>query len=116
MTEPRVEPSSSPATGSEAIDEWMDEALAPFALFVDALTIGAEPLLAAPPGLAPDGRAEGMYVEELRVDLPVELEILVDDSGAVRLAGSPPTQYTQTTIMPVFHQMTLSVTAKRSDG
>ena len=41
--------------------------------------------------------------------MPVENGVTVDDDGKVTLHGSPPTQLTETTILPVFHQMKLKV-------
>jgi len=39
------------------------------------------------------------------------MDVLVEESGRVRLAGAPPTQYTKTTILPVFHRLTLNIGA-----
>jgi hypothetical protein len=48
-------------------------------------------------------------VEQVEVDMPVEIRVEVDEQGQVRLMGSPPTQRTETTILPVFHQMKLRI-------
>jgi len=50
-----------------------------------------------------------MTVENVNLDMPVEIGITVDDNGKVILNGSPPTQRTKTTILPVFHQMKIKV-------
>ena len=94
----------------------MDAALAPFSLLVDALTVADEPMVNPLPGLAPEGYAEGLYVERLQMALPFEIQVDVDDAGHVRVAGAPPTQTIRTTIMPVLHSMTLHVVGRRSDG
>jgi hypothetical protein len=52
-------------------------------------------------------------LDEAIVELPIELSIGVTDQGTVALATAPPTQHVETTYMPVFHQIRLSV---RSDG
>lgn len=50
-----------------------------------------------------------MTVENVNLNMPVEIGITVDDNGKVTLSGSPPTQRTKTTILPVFHQMKIKV-------
>lgn len=50
-----------------------------------------------------------MTVENVNLDMPVEIGITVDDDGKVQLKGSPPSQRTKTTILPVFHQMKIKV-------
>lgn len=51
-----------------------------------------------------------MLVEEMRLDLPIELGVVTHESGRVELASAPPTQHVQTTYMPVFHRLRLTVT------
>jgi 2,3-bisphosphoglycerate-dependent phosphoglycerate mutase len=46
-----------------------------------------------------------------RLDLPIELDVGVTDEGTVALAGAPPTQHVETTYMPVFHRISLSIRA-----
>ncbi|WP_414573171.1 hypothetical protein [Nostoc sp. CCY 9925] len=55
-----------------------------------------------------------MTITQLTVDMPIELKVTVNHDGKVNLKGSPPTQLVKTTIMPVFHQMRLTVV--REDG
>jgi hypothetical protein len=50
-----------------------------------------------------------LEIERVNVELPIELGIAVDDEGAVTLSGSAPTQTTETTILPVFHRMSLQI-------
>jgi hypothetical protein len=50
-----------------------------------------------------------MTIEELTVDMPIELKVIVDNDGKVDLMGSPPTQLVKTTVMPVFHQMRIRI-------
>lgn len=55
-----------------------------------------------------------MTIEQLTVDMPIELKVMVNPDGTCIVTGSPPTQGIQTTIMPVWHQMRLRVV--REDG
>ena len=50
-----------------------------------------------------------LTVEQLQVEMPIELRVTVADDGSVSLQGAPPTQRTETTILPVFHQMKLRI-------
>ncbi|MEO1209368.1 MAG: hypothetical protein AAFX78_07480 [Cyanobacteria bacterium J06638_20] len=56
---------------------------------------------------------QGLTVEEIKVNMPVELRISVDDAGQVTLRGAAPTQRTATTVLPVFHQMQLCIVEDR---
>jgi len=47
--------------------------------------------------------AGAIYVDELRVTLPIELSIEVDAQGHIALAATPPSQHLETTVMPVWH-------------
>lgn len=79
--------------------------LSPFAAFVEGL---------ADLDLDTAEESGGLLVEEVRLELPVELRVEVDEHGQVRVSGAPPTQHVETTVMPVFHRMSLRVT--RNDG
>lgn len=50
-----------------------------------------------------------MRVERVNMSMPIELDLLVHDDGSVVLGGSPPLYYTETTLLPVFHQLALTV-------
>lgn len=50
-----------------------------------------------------------LHVDRVRVDLPVEIDVHVDDDGRVRIRSSPPSQHVKTSVMPVFHQMRLTI-------
>ena len=95
-------------------EAWMDDAVAPFRLLVDALAATSDAFVAPP--MAPQGPAEGIYVDTMAVTLPFELDIRVEPEGVVRLAGTAPTQYTRTSVMPVFHRLSMRVTGVRTDG
>ena len=56
-----------------------------------------------------------LYASSIKLNLPIELQIEVDeDTGKVELGTAPPTQQIETTFMPVFHQLKLTIT--ESDG
>ena len=80
----------------------------PFAEVVEMLT-GWDEILADPQ------TGSTMHVEAVKVEMPLELKIQADDTGNVSLRGSAPTQNTETTIMPVFHRLKLTVEVDRGD-
>jgi hypothetical protein len=64
---------------------------------------------------ATDDEGGTMDVEEIRLALAIELEVRDADGDAVRVTGSTPTQMTETTVMPVFHRLTMRIT-RESDA
>ena len=54
-----------------------------------------------------------LTVEQIKVDMPIELRVSVDDAGQVTLKGAAPTQRTETTVLPIFHQMQLRIVEDR---
>ncbi|MFG6107474.1 hypothetical protein U2F10_34915 [Leptothoe sp. EHU-05/26/07-4] len=54
-----------------------------------------------------------LTVEEIKLDMPVELRVIVDEAGQVTLKGAPPTQRTATTVLPMFHQMQMHIVEAR---
>lgn len=54
-----------------------------------------------------------LTVEQIKVDMPLELRVSVDDAGQVTLKGTAPTQRTETNVLPVFHQMQLRIVEDR---
>jgi hypothetical protein len=78
-----------------------DESLLHFSAFVESLTadLGGR--------LTDDDDIASMSVEEVLVTMPVELEINIDENAHVVVGGAPPTQRTETSVMPVFHRLTL---------
>lgn len=74
----------------------------PFWELVGALVAVSEPVQ------TPDGGVAAV-IEEMELDLPVELDVLTVCDRLV-LAAAPPTQQTETTVLPVFHRFRLRVT------
>lgn len=93
MTEPDVP--ETPASAYDPAD------LPPFAEVVGALADIDD---------ATDTDDGTMDVEEIRLGLAIELEVRDADGPRPRVTGSTPTQWTQTTIMPVFHRLSVRIT------
>lgn len=49
--------------------------------------------------------AEAMTVTEIAVDIPFEMQLDHDDQGEMQVRGAPPTQRTETSVLPVWHQL-----------
>jgi hypothetical protein len=81
--------------------------LMPFAQLVDELTSYEKQIGDPQIGCV-------MHLEQVTVDMPIELKVVVNHDGTVNVKGSPPTQLVKTTVMPVFHHMRLRVV--RDDG
>jgi hypothetical protein len=43
------------------------------------------------------------YIHEFKIEMPVELELLVDDEGKVEIRSAPPLYYVDTTFRPSYH-------------
>lgn len=43
----------------------------------------------------------------VEVGFPLQLDLQVGENGQVVLGGSPPLYYTETSVLPVFHQLSL---------
>jgi hypothetical protein len=82
----------------------VDEYLHPFS----TLCVGIADLDAE---LVHDDFGVAMRLEQAKVDLPIELDVYTTPDGRVEIASSPPTQQIETTYMPVFHRIRLTVTA-----
>jgi hypothetical protein len=77
-----------------------DDELPPLRALVSGLTEGLDFLVADEHG--------ALIPESLEVDLPIELAA-DGASGGLTLRASTPTQYTATTVMPVFHRLRLRI-------
>jgi hypothetical protein len=54
-----------------------------------------------------------MQIEELSIETPVELDVRVDEAGAVHLGCAPPLYAVEATVEPVFHRLRIRAVAKR---
>ena len=53
--------------------------------------------------------AVSMSVEKLQAESPCQLLIEVDERNKIRIGAIPPMYYVETTIMPVFHNIRLTI-------
>jgi hypothetical protein len=101
-----VDAEHHPIAGSLAVSE--DDILMPFANFVQDL---ADHSLQVADPIS----GQALTVDTIKLNLPIEIRVEVDDAEIVSLKGSPPTQRTETTILPVFHQMQLRIVLDNGD-
>lgn len=57
-----------------------------------------------------------MHLEQVKLSIPIQLDLLVRGDGSLILGGSPPLYYTETTILPVFHQLDVTIKLEKDDG
>ena len=57
---------------------------------------------------------ETIWISEIKIDLPIELNLL-EELGAWQLDASPPTQKIETTVMPVWHRVRLRVAVNNGE-
>lgn len=87
----------------------IDEAFLPLADFV-GMSADIEGSVTDP------ARGVAMTVEWTQINMPVEMDVVVDEDGSVRLGVIPPLYYVETSVMPVFHQVTLTLEASEGDA
>jgi hypothetical protein len=98
------------ADAGEAEDPWAEYRLPTLAETVLAFTWFGEGGELRVEGEDEDEMAyDGVELEALRLALPVELQVVVDEDGRPRIGVAPPTQTTETSILPVFHRMTIAI-------
>lgn len=58
-----------------------------------------------------DWGASAMTVEGLEIDMPVEMDLQVTEEGeyGIEMGMAPPLYYADTSILPVFHQVRMTV-------
>ncbi|MEL6440788.1 MAG: hypothetical protein AAFQ80_16220 [Cyanobacteria bacterium J06621_8] len=79
-----------------------NEILIPFAEILEQLVYYGEPLE------DPTGDRT-MKIEQVTVKMPVEIKVTVDEDGQASLISNAPTQSTETTTIPVFYRLKLTV-------
>jgi len=95
---------TTPSPAATDIDDLLpDELHLPFSRLLAELVDLEEHLSSLP-------EVKASSVEQIRLDLPLEFLVQSDADGKLRVLGSPPTQRTETTILPVFHRMVIRVT------
>ncbi|HJU73578.1 MAG TPA: hypothetical protein VJ717_07515 [Gemmatimonadaceae bacterium] len=92
-----------------APDAWATE-LPAFAELIASLSD-----ISAPDDSSEAATAESMDLDEITLSLAIELEVRDADGAQPRVTGSTPTQWTETTVMPVFHRLSMRV-ARETDA
>jgi hypothetical protein len=86
--------------------EWGDD-LPPFGALVAGLAdVGSDRLGEG----ADDTELEMAELEEIVLTLAIELEVRDAEQLGPRVTGATPTQWTETTVLPVFHRLSLHIT------
>lgn len=80
----------------------IDEAMLPFNEFAGSLSLFNG-------RITDDLNMASMHIENIQLSLPIQLDISVDENGDVTLGASPPLYYISTTVLPVFHNIKLTV-------
>ncbi|MGH7694612.1 MAG: hypothetical protein ACRENH_06510 [Gemmatimonadaceae bacterium] len=107
MTEQDV---ATPDAEIAAPGAWSTE-LPAFAELVASLSNVSEP---EDPSVA-DETERSMDLDEITLSLAIELEVRDADAEQPRVTGSTPTQWTETTVLPVFHRLSMRV-ARETDA
>ena len=50
------------------------------------------------------------HITECTIEMPIELDVSRDESGALVLGSTPPLYYVNTTFLPSFHRIRLTTT------
>lgn len=88
--------------------ELIDEALAPVSGFIhDMVSVSGE--------LIDQEQGVRMYLENMTVSTPIELDVIMSETGEMVLGSAPPTQSVETSFMPIFHQIKLNITLDDHD-
>ena len=63
--------------------------------------------------LSPEGPVR-IRTERVEVDLPLEVRVGRDESGALTVRATAPTQKFRTSVLPVFHRVRVSIEAENA--
>lgn len=83
----------------------IDEALIPLSQVVESFLMISEP---------DSGMPLALCVDRIVVDFPLELQVEISQEENLILGAAPPTQRIETSFMPVFHR--LKITIGRREG
>ena len=76
----------------------MDEAFLPFQQIIERmLSFGGE--------FVDDEAGVRSYIYECEIESPVELDVVWDEQGTLRIGSTPPLYYVDTSIRPSFHRL-----------
>jgi hypothetical protein len=88
----------------------MDEAFFPFAAIVQRMITFQGEFVDEQAGVR-------SYICGCEIEMPVELDILHDASGQLRIGSTPPLYYVDTTFRPSYHRLKLTARlAEEKDG
>ena len=104
-----MENTGSHNTGDEMNKPEIDEAMLSLADFVSQMTDVDGYIIDTDNPMA-------MHLEQVKLSIPIQLDLLVMEDGSVILGGSPPLYYAETTIMPVFHQLDVRIKLEKDDA
>lgn len=54
-----------------------------------------------------------LELEEMAFEMPIEMDVYVDEEGAVHIGSVPPLYYANTSLQPVFHQLKVTVSEEK---
>jgi hypothetical protein len=54
-------------------------------------------------------------LQHVEMEMPLQLDMHVNDDGSLVLGGSPPLYYVSTTVSPVFHQFKVKIHVTEND-
>jgi hypothetical protein len=87
---------------TERTYDHIDEKLHPFSVLIEALS--------AITHTAPESDFwEVSKVDKILVDLPLEIDVLVNDDNTITLGSAPPTQHIETSFMPAIQHLKLTI-------
>jgi hypothetical protein len=59
-------------------------------------------------------KSTAMSVEEIHIDMPVELDLNSSEEKGIAMGVAPPLYYAATSLLPVFHNIKLTITVDNS--
>jgi hypothetical protein len=88
----------------------IDEAFMPFQQIIERmLAFGGE--------IVDDEAGVRSYIYKCEIESPVELDVVRDEQGALRIGSTPPLYYVDTSFRPSFHRLKFTADVNRgSDG
>jgi hypothetical protein len=76
----------------------IDEAMISFEEMVNELTEPVGEIIDEENGVL-------MGISKISIDMPIQLDVVVDENGKVHLGTTPPLYHVETSFMPIFHQL-----------